>query len=53
MSLLKQEYKAMDLVEAKKLALKVLSKTLDVKLSPEKSKDRFLFSRSSFSSYKC
>ncbi|VDD94008.1 unnamed protein product [Enterobius vermicularis] len=35
-SLLKQEYKAMDLVEAKKLALKVLSKTLDVKLSPEK-----------------
>ncbi|MFH4982090.1 hypothetical protein AB6A40_008799 [Gnathostoma spinigerum] len=35
-SLLKQEYKSPDLVEAKKLAMKVLSKTLDVKLSSEK-----------------
>ncbi|VDN05189.1 unnamed protein product [Thelazia callipaeda] len=35
-SLLKQEYKSPDLNEAKKLAMKVLSKTLDVKLSAEK-----------------
>ncbi|VDM09325.1 unnamed protein product [Wuchereria bancrofti] len=35
-SLLKQEYKSPDLTEAKKLAMKVLSKTLDVKLSAEK-----------------
>uniref|UniRef100_A0A915C374 Proteasome subunit alpha type n=1 Tax=Parascaris univalens TaxID=6257 RepID=A0A915C374_PARUN len=35
-SLLKQEYKSPNLAEAKKLAMKVLSKTLDVKLSAEK-----------------
>uniref|UniRef100_A0AC35U3M0 Proteasome subunit alpha type n=1 Tax=Rhabditophanes sp. KR3021 TaxID=114890 RepID=A0AC35U3M0_9BILA len=35
-SLLKQEYKAPTIVEAKKLAMKVLSKTLDVKLSSDK-----------------
>lgn len=35
-SLLKQEYKSPTLAEAKKLAMKVLWKTLDVKLAPEK-----------------
>uniref|UniRef100_A0AC34F2X7 Proteasome subunit alpha type n=1 Tax=Panagrolaimus sp. ES5 TaxID=591445 RepID=A0AC34F2X7_9BILA len=35
-SLFKQEYKSPNLVEAKKLAMKVLSKTLDVKLSSDK-----------------
>ncbi|KAI1722192.1 proteasome subunit domain-containing protein [Ditylenchus destructor] len=35
-SLLKQEYKSGDLDECKKLAMKVLSKTLDVKLSADK-----------------
>uniref|UniRef100_A0A914DJK6 Proteasome subunit alpha type n=1 Tax=Acrobeloides nanus TaxID=290746 RepID=A0A914DJK6_9BILA len=35
-SLLKQEYKEPNLVDAKKLAMKVLSKTLDVKLSADK-----------------
>jgi 20S proteasome subunit alpha 3 len=35
-SLLKQEYKTPNLDEAKKLAMKVLSKTLDVKLSSDK-----------------
>ncbi|CAD6184306.1 unnamed protein product [Caenorhabditis auriculariae] len=35
-SLLKQEYKTPTLEEAKKLAVKVLWKTLDVKLAPEK-----------------
>jgi len=35
-SLLKQEYKNPDLPEAKKLAMKVLSKSLDVKLAAEK-----------------
>ncbi|CAB3407256.1 unnamed protein product [Caenorhabditis bovis] len=35
-SLLKQEYKSPDLEEAKKLAIKVLWKTLDVKLASEK-----------------
>ncbi|VDM69733.1 unnamed protein product [Strongylus vulgaris] len=36
MSLLKQEYKSPTLAEAKKLAVKVLWKTLDVKLTSEK-----------------
>ena len=36
MALLKQEYKSPTLEEAKRLAMKVLSKTLDVKLTPEK-----------------
>uniref|UniRef100_A0A0K0DMY6 Proteasome subunit beta n=1 Tax=Angiostrongylus cantonensis TaxID=6313 RepID=A0A0K0DMY6_ANGCA len=36
MSLLKQEYKSPTLAEAKKLAVKVLWKTLDVKLTNEK-----------------
>lgn len=35
-SLLKQEYKSPNLEEATKLAMKVLSKTLDVKLSADK-----------------
>ncbi|KAH7695327.1 proteasome subunit alpha type-4 [Aphelenchoides avenae] len=35
-SLLKQEYKSPTIDEAKKLAMKVLSKTLDVKMSPDK-----------------
>ncbi|KAI6218115.1 Proteasome subunit alpha type [Aphelenchoides besseyi] len=35
-SLLKQEYKSMNLEEATKLAMKVLSKSLDVKLSADK-----------------
>ncbi|CAD5206196.1 unnamed protein product [Bursaphelenchus okinawaensis] len=35
-SLFKQEYKSPNLEEATKLAMKVLSKTLDVKLSPDK-----------------
>lgn len=35
-ALLKQEYKSPTLAEAKTLAMKVLSKTLDVKLAPEK-----------------
>uniref|UniRef100_A0A1I8A452 Proteasome subunit alpha type n=1 Tax=Steinernema glaseri TaxID=37863 RepID=A0A1I8A452_9BILA len=35
-SLLKQEYKEPTLAEAKKLAVKILSKTLDVKLAAEK-----------------
>jgi len=35
-SLLKQEYKTPTLAEATKLAMKVLSKSLDVKLSPDK-----------------
>ena len=35
-ALLKQEYKSPTLEEAKKLAMKVLWKTLDVKLAPEK-----------------
>uniref|UniRef100_A0A915EMJ8 Proteasome subunit alpha type n=1 Tax=Ditylenchus dipsaci TaxID=166011 RepID=A0A915EMJ8_9BILA len=35
-SLLKQEYKSCSLDDAKKLAMKVLSKTLDVKLSADK-----------------
>jgi hypothetical protein len=33
---LKQEYKTPTLAEATKLAMKVLSKSLDVKLSPDK-----------------
>lgn len=33
---MKQEYKSQTLAEATKLAMKVLSKSLDVKLSPDK-----------------
>lgn len=35
-SLLKQEYSSMNLADAKKLAIKILSKTLDVKISPDR-----------------